>query len=98
MSGRRATYVDSSALVELVISEPESAALGSYLARPTPLVASAIVQTEVARARPQELRSLDAIHLATAQHLADELSPIVTYDRRMAAAATDHGFRVVAPT
>lgn len=32
---------------------------------------------------PPRLRSLDAIHLATALRLADELEAIVTYDRRM---------------
>jgi uncharacterized protein len=47
---------------------------------------------------PPELRSLDAIHLATAQHLAKELSLIVTYDARMTDAATALGLRVVAPS
>jgi predicted nucleic acid-binding protein len=36
---------------------------------------------------PRVLRSFDAIHLAAAQLFGDELTPIVTYDRRMAAAA-----------
>ena len=46
---------------------------------------------------PYALRSLDAIHLATAARLADDLSEIVTYDDRMAAAALELGYRVVAP-
>ncbi len=45
-----------------------------------------------------ELRSLDAIHLATAQQLGDDLGRVVTYDGRMAAAATALGWDVVAPS
>jgi len=47
--------------------------------------------------RPSELRSLDAIHLATANELGDELSAVVTYDDRMVTAARQLGFRVVQP-
>jgi predicted nucleic acid-binding protein len=47
---------------------------------------------------PLHVRSLDAIHLATAQQLGDDLSRLVTYDERMAAAAAELGFRVVAPS
>jgi hypothetical protein len=43
------------------------------------------------------LRSLDAIHLATARELGDELGSLVTYDDRMAAAARALGHRVAAP-
>ena len=46
---------------------------------------------------PLELRSLDAIHLATASHLGDDLARLCTYDERMAGAATGRGFTVVAP-
>ena len=46
---------------------------------------------------PIELRTLDAIHLATAQQLGDELGGIVTYDTRMAEAAELLSFRVAAP-
>jgi predicted nucleic acid-binding protein len=46
---------------------------------------------------PAELRSLDAIHLATAQGLGDELGTFVTYDTRMADAARELGYRVSAP-
>jgi predicted nucleic acid-binding protein len=46
---------------------------------------------------PTELRSLDAIHLATARRLGQDLGAIVTYDERMAEAATLLGQRVVAP-
>ncbi|HXG89837.1 MAG TPA: type II toxin-antitoxin system VapC family toxin [Vicinamibacterales bacterium] len=47
--------------------------------------------------RPPELRSLDAIHLATAQELGDELTAVVTYDDRMVAAARQLGYRIVQP-
>ena len=46
---------------------------------------------------PVELRSLDAIHLATAQQLEAELTAIVTYDDRMAAAAKQTGYKVLQP-
>jgi predicted nucleic acid-binding protein len=47
--------------------------------------------------RPPELRSLDAIHLATAHELGKELRAIVTYDDRMATAAKQQGYRIVQP-
>lgn len=47
---------------------------------------------------PAEIRSLDAIHLATAQQLGVEVARIVTYDERMAAAARASGWVVAAPT
>jgi uncharacterized protein len=46
---------------------------------------------------PLDLRSLDAIHLATALRLRQDLGAIVTYDERMAEAATHLGHRIVAP-
>jgi predicted nucleic acid-binding protein len=48
--------------------------------------------------RPEDLRSLDAIHLATAEQLGLDLARIVTYDERMAATARAVGWLVVAPT
>jgi len=47
---------------------------------------------------PAELRSLDAIHLATVQQLEDSLTQVVTYDERMSAAAQAMGWTVVAPS
>jgi predicted nucleic acid-binding protein len=44
---------------------------------------------------PADLRSLDAIHLATALEL--ELAEMVVYDRRLADAARAHGLTVVSP-
>ena len=47
--------------------------------------------------RPVELRSLDAIHLATARELGETLRSIVTYDDRMATAVRLLGFRLYQP-
>jgi predicted nucleic acid-binding protein len=46
---------------------------------------------------PMELRSLDAIHLATAARLGRDLGEIVTYDHRMAVAAQQMGHKVSSP-
>jgi predicted nucleic acid-binding protein len=46
---------------------------------------------------PVALRSLDAIHLATAQQFGSELREVVTYDQRMADAAQALGWRVAQP-
>lgn len=128
-----ATYLDSSAIVKLVVKEPESAPLRRYLRGRRPLVSSALARTEVLRALigggpefvgrgrevlsridlirlndrilaeagsllPPELRSLDAIHLATARQLGGDLASLVTYDNRLAAAAKNAGLRVAAPS
>jgi len=133
MSADRLTYVDSSAIVKLVVVEPESAALRQYLRRHRPLLSSALARVEVGRAllawgpdavrrgigvlaevdlvrvndrlldtaaalKPAELRSLHAVHLATAQMFGTEVARLVTYDSRMAAAAHEMGLDVVAPT
>jgi uncharacterized protein len=124
--------VDSSALVKLVVEEPESAALRELLGRDADQLTSAIVEVEVVRAvrrvvpellararrvvaqiaivelsdaitaraavlEPRTLRSLDAVHLATALAIGDDLDGLVTYDRRMSAAAEDLGLVVLAP-
>lgn len=46
---------------------------------------------------PDALRSLDALHLAAAMELGDELDGIVTYDNRLAAGAARYGVAVVTP-
>lgn len=43
------------------------------------------------------MRSLDAVHLAAALELGDDLDGIITYDERLAEAAAIHGATVVAP-
>jgi len=47
--------------------------------------------------RPAELRSLDALHLATALSVRDEIGLFVTYDERLGAAALDRGLPVSQP-
>ncbi len=131
-SGERYVYLDSSALVKLVVREPEWQALRLYLGQ-FPLRATSVLSTvEVPRAvarhlqrfeprsvevfraveilpfdRPLasaavhlprlELRSLDAVHLASAMTLAPDLESLVTYDTRLADAAQLVGIRVVEP-
>jgi len=125
-------YLESSALIKLVVNEPESVALGAFLAARTLLVSSALARVEVIRnvlrhgdvatqrARrvlaavrllsiderlleqaatldPHALRTLDAIHLATAQTVLTSQGDLVTYDHRMRAAAERLRFKVVAP-
>lgn len=46
---------------------------------------------------PAGLRTLDAIHLATALSLADDVAALVTYDARLAEAAAKAGLEVRAP-
>jgi predicted nucleic acid-binding protein len=46
---------------------------------------------------PSDLRSLDAIHLASAELLGSDLRGFVTYDERLANAAAGRGLRVVRP-
>lgn len=55
------------------------------------------IRTRAAALDPSTLRTLDAIHLATALAAGDELDCILTYDTRLAAAATNHGLTVLAP-
>ncbi len=47
---------------------------------------------------PAVLRSLDAIHLATALLAGDSLHHLITYDKRMTAAAEVAGLRTSAPS
>lgn len=47
--------------------------------------------------RPASLRSLDAIHLATALRLGTELGWVVTYDERMIDAAEELGIKTTSP-
>ncbi|MBV9025329.1 MAG: type II toxin-antitoxin system VapC family toxin [Streptomycetaceae bacterium] len=121
-------YLDSCALLKLVVPEQETAALRTFLsARGSEGHAtSALAQAEIGRAlvrvgAPTEivdasedlldrvlriritdpilhaaarfptphLRSLDAIHLASAEHLEQALTAFVSYDKRLAAAARD---------
>lgn len=53
--------------------------------------------TAAARRASASLRTLDAIHLASALSLADELDAFVTYDDRLTATARSAGLMVAAP-
>lgn len=48
-------------------------------------------------AQPETLASLDAIHLASALTLGEEVDALVTYDERLADAAGAAGLTVLAP-
>lgn len=126
-------YLDSSALLKLVVAEPETPALEMAVLEYRALVTSRLAELECRRAargarvrthlqrleavleavyllevtpsvllrgaelRPDTLRSLDAIHVATARSVGDESLVVLTYDRRMADAARENGLKVAHP-
>lgn len=128
-------YLDSSALVKLVLPEPETEALIEVLSGWPERVTSVLARVEVPRAvrrasageaaysraenvvariglirldeemvlgaaarlDPPELRSLDAIHLATALSVGDDLGAMISYDARLAEAARRSGINTLAP-
>lgn len=47
---------------------------------------------------PSSMRSLDAIHLATALTVVQEISGVLTYDERLAESCSAHGITVMAPS
>lgn len=55
------------------------------------------IANRAAEIGPATLRALDAIHLATALAIGDELAAFVTYDARLADAARAAGLTVVTP-
>jgi predicted nucleic acid-binding protein len=55
------------------------------------------VLEDAGRLEPTSLRSLDAIHLATAALFGSTLGGVVSYDRRMRNAALSYGWSVHAP-
>jgi predicted nucleic acid-binding protein len=131
-------YIDTSALVKLVVREAESDALEHALPDLGELATSTITSIELARAvararadgaadvaddyailallaalaeipldvevrsaaaslTPIELRTLDAIHVASALTLGDDLAAVLAYDKRMQDAARSRGITVLAP-
>ena len=46
---------------------------------------------------PSRLRTLDAVHIASARSLGDDLDAFVSYDRRQLEAAAGAGLTVVSP-
>lgn len=61
------------------------------------IVLSAEVRRAAGQLGPPELRSLDAIHLASALEIGPDLGGMITYDARLAAAARAAGITVWAP-
>lgn len=57
----------------------------------------ATVRTNAAAISPPTVRSLDAIHLATALEFAADLEALVTYDKRLGEAAQSAGLSWAAP-
>ena len=56
------------------------------------------IRASAALLEPATVRSLDAIHLATAVEVGDALDAVITYDARMAGAARSLGLAVAAPS
>jgi len=82
----------------LMPSGPEAVARGELVLRRIQLVrVNDRVLSEAGRMMPAELRSLDAIHLASARQLGLPVRQIVTYDERMANAAKACGWTVSSP-
>lgn len=59
---------------------------------------TAAVFAAAGRLEPSSLRTLDAVHVASALDLGDDLEALVTYDQRLADAARRNGIRVLAPS
>ena len=55
------------------------------------------VLTDAASLRSTKLRSLDAMHLATALSIRDEIGAFITYDQRLGEAAREQGLVVAQP-
>jgi len=58
---------------------------------------TALLDAAASLASGTALRSLDAVHLASAQLIGADLRAVLTYDQRMAAAAATLGFSVDVP-
>jgi predicted nucleic acid-binding protein len=82
----------------LMLSGSEAVARGEQVLRRLQLVRlNDRVLSEARRMNPVELRSLDAIHLASARALGTSVRQIITYDERMATAARECGWAVASP-
>lgn len=127
-------YLDSSALLKLVVAERESAALAAWLVEQAdvPVASSELAKVEVLRAcrrvapnavdlardllsgldfvplsssvidvaaelEGDALRSLDALHLASALAVRTALTAFVAYDLRLQAGAAVAGLPTIAP-
>ncbi len=63
----------------------------------SPVLSSATTFFVAGRLEPWSLRSLDALHLATALEIGDDLEGIVVYDERLAGAARAASLALVVP-
>ena len=82
----------------LMPSGPEAVARGELVLRRIQLLrVNDRVLGDAGQLTPVELRSLDAIHLASARRLGSSVIQIVTYDERMADAAMAGGWTVSSP-
>jgi predicted nucleic acid-binding protein len=75
-----------------VLQQARTVLAGVHFVRPDDRILAAAMACD-----PPELKSLDAIHLATALSLGHHLAGMVVYDRRLASAARHHGLTVWAP-
>ena len=82
----------------LRIDPPRLARADLGLLRVEQVEMSAAVLETASRLPDPMLRTLDAIHLATALLIRDGLDAVVTYDHRMLAAAAAHGLPTATPT
>lgn len=76
---------------------PHEEALAAVWDRIEIIELDAAIADSAALIAPRQIRSLDAINLASALALADELDAFVTYDVRLAEAAAASGLTVVSP-
>lgn len=53
---------------------------------------------DAAMVEPAMLRTLDAIHIAAARALGEDLTAFITYDTRLGAAAAELGMTVISPS
>jgi uncharacterized protein len=85
--------------VPLAVAErgPEAATRGREVLDGMHLVPLADALLDAAGDLRMPLRSLDAIHVAVARELGKDLECLVSYDRRMAAAAETLGMPVAGP-
>ncbi len=103
-------YLDSSALLKLIVDEPETAALGMWLTDRSgiPVSSSELARVEVIRACRRSapsalltarllLSSLDALHLASALSIREAIDAFVAYDVRLNDAASACGLPTAAP-
>jgi hypothetical protein len=61
------------------------------------LILSTEVCERAALLEPEGLRSLDALHLAAALEVGDDLQGLLTYDRQLAEGAAALGIEVISP-